>query len=383
LRPLLALFLLAGTLWSYTTIDDEPPVYGNPSGSNTPLPATAGSGVKEPSQTRKSLSERLIYLTIEDLPKKVYVGQIFPVTIKITSLRKHVPYYIKLSGGRNVKLIRGVTLVRPRAISHLTFYFQALGTKIKLPAFNVHYEDRDRIYRTESVDLIAVRLNPPPHFSGLLAEDLKLLNYQASAYDERHNILSLQLQVSYGNVADFRLPGASKQGIDKVTGDLNATSLLYYGLYPVGVEQAIFSYFNIRTNRYEKFRVPIIVKRSSVSTQTNLDPQASEFTKFKIAVVGGFILLWLILWIRHRGWVYPILIVLAAAYLVTYLIPLKNVCIKEGSTVYLLPTEQSTPFVRLPSDTTAKEMHHTGDYTKVQLPNNRIGWVKNEDLCQN
>ena len=382
LRPLLALLFLASTLWAYTTIENEPPVYADPSDSHFPLPPAQGIG-QENETAPPAVAERLIYLTIEDLPKKIYVGQIFPVTIKITSLRKHVPYYIELSGGKNVKLIKGVELARPRPINHFTFYFQALGTRIELPAFNVRYEDRERTYRTESVDLIAVRLNPPARFSGLLAKDLKLLNYQASAYDEESNILSLQLEVSYGNVADFRLPGATKQGIDKVEGDLNATSLLYYGIFPLGMEQAVFSYFNIDTNRYEKFRVPIIVKRSSVSTQTNLDPQASEFTKFKIAVVAGLILLWLILWFRHRGWLYPILILLATAYLLTYLIPLKSVCIKEGSTVYLLPTERSTPFMRLQSDTTAKEMHHNRDYTKVQLPNNRIGWVKNEDLCEN
>ncbi|WP_456450617.1 hypothetical protein [Hydrogenimonas sp.] len=383
-RSLLLLVCLAGGLFAYTTIENEPPVYSSPSDETAGIPAPDTLGFEDEEAAKPSRpEERLIYLTIEDLPKKIYVGQVFGVTIKITSLRKHVPYYIELQNGRNAELVEGPQMVKPRAINHLTYYFKALGTKIQLPVFTVRYEDSDRSYRIESVTLTAVRLNPPREFSGLLAQDLKLLNYQASAYDETHNILSLQLVVSYGNVDDFRLPGALKQGIDAREGDLNATSLLYYGVYDVDTEEVVFSYFNVLKNRYEKFQVPILVKRSSVSTQTNLDPQASEFTKFKIAVVAFFILLWAILWYRHRGWLYPILIGLATAYLLTYLIPLKSVCIRPGSTVYLLPTPQSTPFTTLPERTTAKEMHKNRDYTKVQLPNNRIGWVKNEDICQN
>ncbi len=371
LRLLLLLSLNWGYLFAFTTIENEPSVFDKP-------PLTQEETDHEASE---NTSERLIYLTIEKVPKKIYVGEIFPVTIKITSLDKRRPYMVELENGKNVTVIKEYDDIPARAINHLTYYFKAMGRSIQLPAFIVRYEDDEREYRTESVSLNAVQLNPPREFSGLLAKKMELINYQASSYDDGNNILALQILVTYGNFGDFRLPDATIQGIDSYEGDLNATTLLYYGVYPVGVEQVEFSYFNLTKNRYEKFQIPIIVKRSSVSTQTTLDPQASEFTKFKIAATGALILIWLILWIRHRGWVYPILIGLATAYLVTYLIPLKSVCIKQDSTLYLLPTEQSTPFMRLYEETTAKEMNRNANYTKVQLPNNRIGWVKNEDLC--
>ena len=371
LRLLLLLSLNWGYLFAFTTIENEPSVFDKP-------PLTQEETDHEASE---NISERLIYLTIEKVPKKIYVGEIFPVTIKITSLDKRRPYMVELENGKNVTVIKEYDDIPARAINHLTYYFKAMGRSIQLPAFIVRYEDDEREYRTESVSLNAVQLNPPREFSGLLAKKMELINYQASSYDDGNNILALQILVTYGNFGDFRLPDATIQGIDSYEGDLNATTLLYYGVYPVGVEQVEFSYFNLTKNRYEKFQIPIIVKRSSVSTQTTLDPQASEFTKFKIAATGALILIWLILWIRHRGWVYPILIGLATAYLVTYLIPLKSVCIKQDSTLYLLPTEQSTPFMRLYEETTAKEMNRNANYTKVQLPNNRIGWVKNEDLC--
>ncbi|WP_300365056.1 hypothetical protein [Hydrogenimonas sp.] len=381
MRLLFLFFLSWSYLAAYTTIENEPPVYIDPAEDEIPLYNVDEELRGEDSVEQPKPTERLIYLTIEKVPKKIYVGQIFPVTIKITSLKKHLPYLIELEGGRNIKAIREYEYIRPHAINHLTYYFKATGSAIKLPAFVVHYEDSDRVYRTESITLNAVRLNPPKDFSGILAKKMELINYQASSYEEGDNILALQMLIAYGNTDDFRLPHARKQGIDSMEGDLNATTLLYYAVYPSDIEQIEFSYFNVTKNRYERFQVPIIVKRSSVSTQSNLDPQASEFTKFKIAATATLMLIWLILWIRRKGWIYPILIGLAGAYLVTYLIPLKSVCIKPETTIYLLPTEQSTPFMRLYQETTAKEMNHNSRYTKIQLPNNRIGWVKNEDLC--
>ncbi len=328
--------------------------------------------------------ENLIYLTFEDLPEKLYIGQIFPVTIKVTSLKRNRPYRIQLRDGRNVKLVKAPSEITPRPIARLTYYFKALGANVKIPDFLVSYEEEpQKIYTLSGVTLSAVRLNPPKDFCGVLARHLELDNFQASTFKADNNILALQLKIAYGNFDDFHLAGAIDQGIDSYNGDINDTTLFYYAVFPPDVEQIHFSYFNLETNRYKTFEVPIIVKRSSVSTQSNLDPQESEFTKFKIAATIFLILVWLFLWFKTKRWIYPLLVIVAAAYLLTYLMPLKKVCIEEGSTLYLLPTPQSTPFMRISSPMTAQEMNKKGDYTKVRLPNHTIGWVKNENLCAN
>ncbi|WP_456401873.1 hypothetical protein [Hydrogenimonas sp.] len=327
-------------------------------------------------------AEQLIYLSLEETPQKLYVGQIFPLTLKITSLKRDQVFEIRTEEGRNVTLVKEPAIFEPRAISRYTYYFKATGRNIRLPDFIASYEEEpDRTYRIEGKTLHAIRLNPPNDFCNVLAQRMELVNYQASTYTKESNILALQLKIAFGNYDDFHLKNSSNQGIDSYSGDLNDTTLFYYAIYPAGTEQVTFSYFNLQKNRYEKFHVPIIVKRSSVSTQSNLDPQASEFTKFKIMATGFLIFVWLVLWITRRSWIYPLLILLAGGYLVTYLIPLKSVCIKPESRLYLLPTKQSTSFVTLYERTLAKEMYNDGAYTKIQLPNNTIGWVKNEDLC--
>ena len=358
---------LTSLLWGTAAFEEERPVYVPPSAQ---MPEEEGR-------------EALLYLSLENLPEKVYVGEIFPVTVKITSLNKHLPYIVTTEGGRHIRVIDGPRRVAPRAINRLTFYLQATDTPATLPRFVVRYEDGSDKAVSAPASLTAVRLNPPNHFCGVLARTMRLRNYQASTYDKGRNILVLEIDASFANLRDFHLSGALKEGIDSLKGTLGERQMVYYAILPENIEQVRFSYFNLTKNRYETFRIPVLVKRSSVSTQTNLDPQASEFTRFKIAVTLFFILLWLLLWWRTRRWRYPFYVTLATAYLLTYLIPLKKVCLKRNAVVYLLPTPQSTPFLRLETQTEAKEMAVRGDYVKIQLPNNRIGWVKHEDLCQN
>ena len=366
LRFIAILLLLGSALFA------EPSVFPDSVGDETSLST----------DTVEESSEKLIYLSFEEVPKHLYVGEIFPVTLKITSLDKTRPYSVQLENGSYILLIQSPEIISPQSINHLTYFFKATDSSVKLPDFVVSYNDApEKKYRIHGHTLHAVKLNPPEDFCGVLAKNLAIENYQASTFTEDSNILAIKLSISYGNFDDFHLPNSNNQGIDSYSGELNNTTLFYYAIYPADVEEIEFSYFNLLKNRYEKFHIPIIVKRSSVSTQSNLDPQDSEFTKFKIVATSLLILMWLVLWFRRKGWFYPAMILLATAYLVTYLIPLKSVCIKPNTTLYLLPTSQSTPFMQLFEKTTAKEMLQTNGYTKVKLPNHTIGWVKNENLC--
>ena len=330
----------------------------------------------------KELEEQLIYLHIEKMPEKIYVGQVFTLTLKVTSIEKNQPYSIDLRNEHNLTIIQEPSEISPKAINYLTYIFKATSNQAKLPDFVAYYYNNPKIeYHLQGTNLKTILLNPPKDFCGVLAKNMQLVNYQASTYTKDTNLLAIQLNISYGNYDDFYLPNSNNQGIDSYSGDLNNTTLLYYAVYPLDVEKVEFTYFNLSKNRYEKFHIPIIVKRSSVSTQSNLDPQVSEFTKFKIIATIFLIAVWLILWLMQRGWIYLLLTIFATVYLLTYLIPLKTICIKSGSTLYLLPTKQSTPVMNIYQRVEAKEMNRYGNYIKVQLQNNTIGWIKDESIC--
>jgi len=149
-RLLFLLLIGWGQICAFTTIDEEPSVFVTPKALEEPAAdLNAAEGVGEPEDEMPA--ERLIYLTIEEVPKKIYVGQIFPVTIKITSLEKRRPYLVELQNGHNVTVVKTHENIPPRAINRLTYYFKAEGPSIQLPAFIVRCEDGDQ---HESIHLV-------------------------------------------------------------------------------------------------------------------------------------------------------------------------------------------------------------------------------------
>lgn len=62
-------------------------------------------------------------------------------------------------------------------------------------------------------------------------------------------------------------------------------------------------------------------------------------------------------------------------------IPAKEVCIKEGAKLHLLPVDNGTIFETTTSKLMLTKEGSTKGYTKIKLTNEKIGWVNNEDIC--
>jgi hypothetical protein len=70
------------------------------------------------------------------------------------------------------------------------------------------------------------------------------------------------------------------------------------------------------------------------------------------------------------------------AYIIYLSAPSKDLCIEKGSNIYLLPVRNGTIF-----ETTSKVIYLQQEgkakgFLKVKLKNNKIGWVKNENICK-
>jgi hypothetical protein len=63
------------------------------------------------------------------------------------------------------------------------------------------------------------------------------------------------------------------------------------------------------------------------------------------------------------------------------MLPAKEVCIKQGAQLQLLPVDNGTIFETTSSQYTLTKEGTAKGYTKVKLTNDKIGWVKNEDIC--
>ena len=99
----------------------------------------------------------------------------------------------------------------------------------------------------------------------------------------------------------------------------------------------------------------------------------------KIAAGIALIAFLFILW--RKKYVYLIFIMIPLAYIIYLSIPQKDVCIKQGSQLHLLPVHNGTIFETTKSQYNLPKEGKVKGFVKVKLHNNKIGWVKNEDIC--
>jgi hypothetical protein len=65
------------------------------------------------------------------------------------------------------------------------------------------------------------------------------------------------------------------------------------------------------------------------------------------------------------------------------LIPQKQICIKKGTKIRILPVNNATIFEVTKNKIQLTKIGSTKGFSKVELKNNKIGWIKNEDICSN
>ncbi len=94
-----------------------------------------------------------------------------------------------------------------------------------------------------------------------------------------------------------------------------------------------------------------------------------------VAVIGFIIILW------RRKYIYLIFILIPLAYIAYIGVPSQDICIKRGSQIHLLPVDNGTIFETTPKIYYLQKEGKRKNFTKVKLQNEKIGWVKNEDIC--
>ncbi|QOY51545.1 hypothetical protein [Candidatus Sulfurimonas baltica] len=330
---------------------------------------------------------KVIYLSYEKIPTRVLKGEIFTVTLKALSTYKEFTDIIyELTDSAGLRLLNEYP---SREIDskyyYDTFYFLTTEDNAKLPNFTatlLSYSNKQfRNTTLAGSKLNVIALNPKKDFSNILANSFELLDYKTTSYDQRHNIVVFAAIATNCDITSFKLKNIFKQGIESVIDSYFDSKITYYAVIDKNVESFSFSYFNLKKNKFILVNIPIIVNDDSVTTQSDLKPkdQSRERLKMSIAAAVAAIGFLIILW--RKKYIYLILVIIPLAYIIYIGLPSKDVCIKEGSDIHLLPVSNGTIF-----DTTSNMQYFqkegsTKEFTKVKLKNEKIGWVKNEDIC--
>lgn len=330
---------------------------------------------------------KILYMHYEEVPTRIIKGEIFSIVIRILSTESDF-YELNydFSNAVGLKSLNKLPFREEKGKFYYdTFYFLANSTGARLPDFKASItsfdgtEHRPSILEGKKLNIVA--LNPRKNFSNIVANAFVLDEYKTTSYDSNHNIVVFVATAYNSNISSFSLKNVYKQGIESYTNDILESKITYFAVIEKEIENFNFTYFNLVDNKFESVNIPIIVNDDSVTTQTDLKPkdQSKEKLKMLIALSATLIMFIIIVW--SKKYIYSIVLIFPIAYTMYTYVPSTEICIKPNSNIYLLPVKNGTIFETTQGVTYLMEEGNIKGHTKVKLPNNKIGWVKHENIC--
>ena len=317
------------------------------------------------------------------VPKQLYAGQVFPVTVLAENADPAHPPTFRFDPKVQVRPLEEKPLrVGNGKDLFYTFYFKADKDDFRLP--DLYIQEANRTLRLPG-HLIPVRkLTAPPEerFCGVIASDLKIKTSQVSTFDDKNNLISLSIEAHEANLEDMAIPGVVESGIEKLTRRGSLVIAEYYFVLPENVPEITFGYYNAIKQQFVPLKVSTSYQHKQVAAQVDLNPKDSGFTKFKKYTFGILSLFFLLMFLLYRDYFYLVLLIIAVLILLTFFTPMRKVCIREGAPLYILPTATSTVGTTINRDIRLPVLHQYHHYYKVQYKHGITGWIKDEDLCE-
>ena len=333
------------------------------------------------SSTQEVQKAKSIFLSYEEYPSKIYVGELFALKVKAIIANDDFEEITS-----NFKNSENLEIINPNAkwqwfsdnIFYNTFYMKANDINAKLPILNLNiFLNNIKIDsgQLESATPNIIKLNGTKYFSGVIAKNLKIKKNKITHFDDKSLIVVLEIEAKQANLKDFKLKWVTRDGIDSSSENLPYFKIFYYAIVPNFTKEFIFTYFNSNTNKFEKISIPVVVSDDKISTQIDLNPAQSSLLIYKDGAYGLLALLLIILFIRRRKIAYIIFLLILISLFVYDKNPLNSVKIDKGSKIKILPTQKSTIFYVTNRTLYAQKLDSKDNYIKILLPNGKIGWI--------
>jgi len=316
------------------------------------------------------------------IPKMVYENQVFPVTvICVSECGKEIPRFTFDVVSNIHPLSDEPSVILNGDDSFYTFYFKASQIDVHIPRLFINNDGNEFTLPGKTVSLGSLEVRDD--FCGVLAADMKIENSQVSNYDEKNNLVTLSIDAFEANLEDMYLNNVLESGIEHLQRAKSKVISEFYFVIPDSQKSISFTYFNTIQNQFVTMTTPIKLQNNTVVSQTDLNPKEDSFDLLKKYTLMILLAFFLLMFLLKRDFFYLVLGTVTFITLLTLYVPHKKICVKQGSPLFVLPTETSTMSTKIDEEFTTSLLGEHGEYKKVEYQNGMIGWIKNEDVCKN
>ncbi|GAA6828539.1 SH3 domain-containing protein [Helicobacter pylori] len=352
--------------------------------------------VAENTNDPEEIKAKVVYVKIprlEDLENNpVYIGQTIGVTydlllfdaefleakIKDELDKTQIELLSKMPKWKKVE----------KELFRATYYYKIKGVKASIPSLEVSaFSNKDKYIDysiAPKVTLQVTDLSKNPRYANVMAKDLQVLQYKTKDYDDKNNILVVELAFKEANWEDFHIKEALKQGFDNASlNQIKAKegSVFYYCVLPKTIQNLSFDYFSLSDRQFKALSFSTIPTQDTTGIQSDLIPKNNFLVFSNVALIALCVFFLVLFFIFGRKLIFLGLGILCLGFvLYNLLFTQKSALLLAHQKIRILPTQNSTILGLSKNEMPIKILGSHDDYYKILTPHEQIGWVKKDEV---
>ncbi|GAA9142155.1 SH3 domain-containing protein [Helicobacter pylori] len=269
-----------------------------------------------------------------------------------------------------------------------TYYYKIKGIKASIPSLEVSaFSNKDKYIDysiAPKVTLQVTDLSKNPRYANVMAKDLQVLQYKTKDYDDKNNILVVELAFKEANWEDFHIKEALKQGFDNASlNQIKAKegSVFYYCVLPKTIQNLSFDYFSLSNRQFKTLSFSAIPTQDTTGIQSDLIPKNNFLVFSNVALLALCVFFLVLFFIFGRKLIFLGLGILCLGFvLYNLLFTQKSALLLAHKKIRILPTQNSTILGFSKNEMPIKILGSHDDYYKILTPHEQIGWVKKDEV---
>ncbi|MUU76721.1 SH3 domain-containing protein [Helicobacter pylori] len=352
--------------------------------------------VAEDAHEPEEIKAKVAYVKIpqlEDLENTpVYIGQTIGVTYDLLLFDAEF-LEAKIKDGLDktqIELLNKMPKWKKveKELFRATYYYKIKGIRASIPSLEVSaFSNKDKYIDHSIAPKVALQvtdLSKNPRYANVMAKDLQVVQYKTKDYDDKNNILVMELAFKEANWEDFHVKEAIKQGFDNASlNQIKAKegSVFYYCVLPKTLQNLSFDYFSLSNRQFKTLSFSAIPTQDTTGIQSDLIPKNNFLVFSNVALLALCVFFLVLFFIFGRKLIFLGLGILCLGFvLYNLLFTQKSALLLAHKKIRILPTQNSTILGLSRDEMPIKILGSHDDYYKILTPHEQIGWVKKDEV---